>query len=437
MSNKLPRPYWSSMTSYVLVTTGAIVGLGNIIRFPFYIYKFGGLFFLFYILCELLICIPLLFAELLIGRRGKQNPVGSFSLLAMETGASLKWRWIGWLCFIILLLSLGNYLVSVAFPSSYFIGTLSTPGNLSITQNTMLLEMCLIAFLIITLLVIARGINRGLETISCITVPLYCFILLTLAIYSCLIGNPMLALNHLLDFTPDDSIATVFLAALAYAFFKLNVGMGTMIVYGSYLPYSVPIARSTLIILILDTIISLLAYFVVCPLLTPDSGVTTVYSFQQTLYFFLQNHHGTLIAFFFFLVVIMAAWTATIAMAESAAVILIERYDISRTAATCLLFVGTALLGTAIILAYQQWGNILVFHQWSVTRFVDGVTATFLIPISAFLTAIFAGWIVSRSITASELRFNSVMYGIWRFLIRWVAPVCIVMTAVMLFSLGK
>lgn len=435
MSNMQPRPCWSSMTSYLLVTTGAVVGLGNIIRFPFYIYKFGGMFFLLYILCELLICIPLLFADLLIGRRGMQNPVGSFTILAMETGASLRWSWLGWLCFIILFLSLASYTVAVSFPTVYVVHLFSDMVHQAISQNTLSLEICLLIFLFVTMLVILRGINRGLETISRITVPLYFLILLALAIYSCSIGNPLLAITHLFDFTPDDSFTTVFFAALAYAFFKLNIGMGTMIVYGSYLPYSVPLGRSTLIIICLDAIISLLAYFVISPLFNPDTVITGVLSYQETLYLFLENNNGRVIGFLFFLAAIIAAWTPAIAMAESATITLIERFDLSRRAATYLIFSGAAMVGTAVIFAYATWGNIIVFHQWTLTRIIDGVTGTFLIPISAFMTAIFAGWIVKRSITESELGFNPKVYAVWRFLIRWVAPVFIVVTVVMLVSM--
>lgn len=432
MTDLQARPYWSSMTSYLLVTTGAVVGLGNIIRFPFYIYKFGGMFFLLFILCELLICIPLLFADLLIGRRGKQNPVGSFSIIAMESGANPIWSGVGWICFIILFLSLASYAVAVSFPTVFFINLFSTTANLTLPQSTLTLEICLFLFLFLTMLVILRGINRGLETISRITVPLYFVILLGLSIYSCVIGNPLLALNHLFDFTPDDTFMTVFFAALGYAFFKLNVGMGTMIVYGSYLPYSVPLGRSTLIIICLDAIVSLLAYFVIAPLFHPDTVLTGVLSYQETLYLFLQNQHSHIIGIFFFLAAIIAAWTPAIAIAESATITLIERFDLSRRSATCIIFAGAALLGSGVILAYEYWGNLIVFRHWSVTRFIDGVTATFLIPVSALLTAIFVGWVVKRDITESELGFKPKVYGLWRFLVRWVAPVIIVGTMVML-----
>lgn len=427
------RPYWPSLTSYLLVTTGAIVGLGNIIEFPYYIYKFGGLFFLLYIACELLICIPLLFAELLIGRRGKQNPVGSFSMLAMESDATRRWRYVGWLCFFIAFLTLANYTVSVSFPAIYFVDSISLIANKPIHHTTVLLEICLLVFLFITMFVILRGISRGLKTISCITVPFYFVILLGLAIYSCTTGNIMLAIQHLFNLKPDASFHLVFVAALAYAFFKLNVGMGSMIVYGSYLPYFVPIGRSTLLIVCFDAIISLLAYFVICPLFEPHATVTGLLSYQQTLSLFFQKHHGVMIAICFFFATIVAAWTPTIAMAETAVIILIERFDLSRRMATWIIFAGVALLGSGIILCYDLWGNILLFHHWKMTRLIDGLTSTFLIPLSAFLTAIFIGWVVNRNITDSELRFKPWVYDLWRFLIRWVAPVFIVLTSVMLW----
>lgn len=431
MSDIQPRPYWSSMTSYLLVTTGAVVGLGNFVFFPFYVYKFGGMFVLFYIFCELFISIPILFAEFLIGRRGKQNPVGSFEILVMETGASQWWRFIGWLCLLILFLSLANYTVIASTPALHFTESLRTVSQNTLGSHAITLEICLLAFLFITMLVILRGINRGLETISGITVPLYFFILLGLAIYSCSIGNFSQAIEHLLDFTPNDSIVTVFFVALIYAFLKLKIGMGSMIVYGSYLPYSVSIGRSTVIIVCFDAIISLLAYFVISPLSLPSHAfITNVNSYQEILYTFLQSNHHHFLALLFFFAAIIAAWTPTIAMAESITVTLIERFDLSRRTATGLVFAVTAAVGTTMILS----ANILIFHHWTLATLISGLTTNILIPISVFLTAIFTGWIVKRSITMSELGFNPTIYAVWRFLMRWAAPVFIVVIAIMLWS---
>lgn len=442
--NHQPRPYWSGMASYLLVTTGAVVGLGNIVRFPFYVYKLGGSFVLLYIVCELLISIPILFAELIIGRRGKQNPVGSFEILSIESDANRAWRWLGWLCFIILFLSLADYTASVSFPVVYFsdiFSALMTKGfnhafsqtSHIIAENFFLLEICFLAFLFITMLVILRGINRGLETISKITVPLYFIILLGLAIYSCSVGHVREAVHELFSIRPSISFITVLITALTYAFFKLNVGMGSMIVYGSYLPYSVPLGRSTFLIVCFDAIISLLSYFVIYPLFIP-SHASEPATYQDTLFFFSNTMNGEIVALLFFFAAIIAAWTPTIAMAESATVILIERFHLSRKTATLFLFAAAGILGTVIVLSHHQWSNLLVFNRWSIATSIDHLTTIILIPLSALLTAIFAGWIVQRNITEDELGFKPTFYVLWRFLIKFIAPICIVITVMMLMG---
>ncbi len=446
-SNIEPRAQWRSMTSYLLVTTGAVVGLGNIIRFPFYIYSYGSTFFLFYIFCELFICIPILFAELMIGRSGKQNPVGSFSILALETKASQRWRWIGWLGFVILFLSLASYTVSVAFPAAYFTDIFKAVSSSGLNKNMLndigtqitgsfvSLEICFLIFLTVTMLVVLRGINRGLETLSRITVPLYFIILLGLAIYSCTVGNISQACSYLFDVTPDVPLITVFFTALTYAFFKLNVGMGSMIVYGSYLPYSVPIGRSTFIVVVLDAIVSLLSYFVIYPLFSPAHvAPSTIHNYQETLFFFLQAPNGDIIALLFFLTAVIAAWTPTIAMAESATVTLIERFNLSRPTATLIVFVGAILVGTAIALSHHAWSNIRIFNDWTIASFIDDATSNVMIPLCALLTSIFAGWVLNRSITQSELNFKNKYYVFWRFLVRYVAPISIAITVLMLFK---
>ncbi len=429
MRTLTPRPYWSSMTSYLLVTTGAVVGLGNFIFFPYLTYKFGGLFFLLYILCELLVSLPLLLGELLLGRRGKQNPVGSFSILSMESGASRSWRWIGWLFFIILFLTLANYVVLVSFPALYFTDSLRSISIKTSFSSWITLETCLLVSLFGTMLVILRGINRGLETISRIVVPLYFIILLSLAIYSCSIGNVELAIHHLVSFETDASFIATLFVALTYAFLKLNVGMGSMIVYGSYLPYSVPIVRSTIIVICFDAIISLLAYFVIFPLFIPEhSYITSIRSYQETLFYFLQAHDNNVVSILFFFALFIAAWMPCIAMAESATITLIERFDLSRSKATLIIFAGAALLGSAIIYSYYGWADNLIFNQWSLAKFVDGLTTNILMPLSALLTAIFVGWIVQRHITESELGLNSAWYSLWLFLIKLMAPILILVT---------
>lgn len=433
----IPRAQWSSFSSYVLVTTGAVVGLGNVIGFPALVEKFGGLFILFYVMAELLISVLLLFAELMIGRRGKQNPVGSISILAMESQASPQWKQLGWLCFAILCLTLSYYTVTAAFPVLYFsqiIGLLFSPAqsvasiglNFHSTIASIPLFLCFIIFLLSTMGVIVLGINRGLEQISRITVPLYFAILIGLAIYASLMGNAKGALLYLFDGHSDQSIISVLFAALTFAFFKLNVGMGSMIVYGSYLPYSVSLARSTLLIVLLDAIVSLLAYFTIFPIIFADAhfGFAESLSYDHILEIFAHFPHALMIAALFFFAAIIAAWTPTIAMAESAAVVLIERCAMQRMQAALIVGLGALIVGTFVVMAYTAWSDWSLY-QWRFSEILSAFTSQILTPVSAILMAVFSGWVINREISMEELGFNAVIYQIWRLLTRFVAPIFI------------
>jgi NSS family neurotransmitter:Na+ symporter len=353
----------------------------------------------------------------------------------METGASQNWRYVGWLCFIILFLSLSYYLVSVAYPFGYFLDTLKLFSNgvgdsgWSLTSNTIGLEICLLVFLLLTMIVIVRGINRGLEEISLITVPIYFILLLGLAIYVCLQGNFGAAFNYLFHTSPDQGALTVFVAALTFAFFKLNVGMGSMMVYGSYLPYSVPLGKSTAIIILLDAIASILSYFIICPLLLQSPLVSSqeVLSYQNVLQIFMNTPHGVLVACLFFFAALLAAWTPTIAMAESATLILIERLEIKRFSAAFLISVIAVVAGTVFVLSETQWQDITLFSTWTIAGFIANFASDIATPASAFMVAVFCGWIVGSSISESELGFKSSLYSFWRFLIRYVAPIGILL----------
>lgn len=430
------RAQWRTFTSYVLVTTGAVVGLGNIFGFPFLMIQYGALFLLFYLLCEIAIAIPLLLAELLIGRRGRQNPVGSLSIMSMECDASLNWRKIGWLCFLILILTLPLYIASVAFPVDnffYFLNKITSQYNLHLPFNkfdTFLeLESCFIIFLIATFLVIVRGINKGLEIISCIIVPLYIFILTVLAIYIGLQEGFLPGIYDLITSHANQSMLVIFSAALLYAFFKLNVGMGTMIVYGSYLPYSVSLVKSTFVVICLDALVSLASYFIIYPLMI-KSHLAQVSSESVDL-IFLALSNRDVISLFFFFGAVLAAWLPSIAMAEAATVTLIERFYLSRYISALVVSVIILLIGSLVILS-KTWTGIFTIRTISLAYIIDTISSTILTPISALLIALFIGWVVTKDVTRSELEFNPIWYSIWLYAIRYLAPIAIL--AVMFFK---
>lgn len=431
------RAQWRSLTSYVLVTAGAVIGMGNFLGFPIYMIRYGVLFLIFYLLCEVIIAVPILFTELLIGRRGRQNPVGSFSILSMEEHASNHWRNLGWLCFFILILSLPLYIASVSFPVEYFFYSLKMvfshsgplPYYRTLDKYAELL-VCFIVFLAPATLLVMRGINKGIETISCIIVPFYAVVLTILAIYINSKTGLTAEVQDLLSWPPHQSLFTVFSAGLIYAFFKLNIGMGTMIVYGTYLPYNVSLAKSTIMVILLDAFVSIASYLIICPL-TIKSHL--VYLTSESAYIVFSSSPGNyIIASLFFLTTIMGTWLPTIAMIEAATVILIERFFFSRPFATLVVSFIAFLLGAMVIFSNLRWRGIFSIQYRSMALWLNDIVTIFLMPISAMLMAIFIGWIVSKETTKDELEFGTVWYKIWLFLVRFIVPIAIV--AVMALS---
>ncbi len=435
MKNLEHRPQWYSFTSYVLVTTGAMVGLGNVFQFPFLVVKYGGLFVLFYVICQLAIALPILFTELLIGRRGKQNPVGSISLLTMEADASHHWRKLGWACIFISLLTMIYYTVLSAFPIGYFIDNIkdiyqhTSPinGSLQLSNtavaNFTSLEMWFVLLLLMAMIVVCRGIHRGLEEISMITVPLYGIILLALAIYVSTLGYLGETISHFFVSDPTISFYEVFLVALALSFMKYKIGMGVMIVYGSYLPYHVPLAKSTLCVIVIDALVSLLSYFIVYPLTiasSPDENLMVLTS-HNVINIFDGLPGGLIISAIFFFAAILIVWTPIIAMAETIVVTFTERFYWSRAFASLIVFLSILIFGSFEVATHLQWADVSVFG-YPLHDLLRNVTRGILMPIVVFFIAIFAGWIMAPDVTETELHFKPVFYRLWQFLIRFVVP---------------
>lgn len=426
------RSQWRSFTSYVLVTTGALVGLGNVLQFPFLVVKYGGLFVLFYVICQLSIALPLLFAELLIGRRGEQNPVGSIGFLTMEANANPHWRALGWLCVFIAFLTMIYYTVSAAFPMGYFIDNIKNIFQNNFLQGESLqlnnhdfwsftqLEAWFIIFLVLAMIVVCRGIHRGLEEISMITVPLYFIILLSLAIYTSTLGYFVEAIHHLFTVNPNSQVYEIFLVALALAFMKYKTGMGVMIVYGSYLPYHVPLAKSTLCVVIIDAFVSLFSYFIIFPMTfasSPDANLIALTG-HNVISIFGALPNGLIISSIFFFATVLIAWTPIIAMGETIVMTLVERLSWSRAFASLMLTFLVLIFGSLEVFTHLQWADN--FHHW-----LKNFTLDFLTPIVVFFIAIFVGWIMARESTEDELHFKPIFYKIWRFLMRYVVPIAV------------
>lgn len=420
------RAQWDSTLDYLLVTIGSVLGLGNIFLFPFFIAMFGPLFIVFFLFFELLISIPVVLAEFFIGRRGKQNPVGAISLLAMESGASHRWRWTGWICFAILLLSLGYYSLNVSVYLSSLVEELTHLG-IGTEQPTTLSPawsfFYFLIFLAMTMTVVVRGINRGLEKISRVVVPLFFILFSLLAVYASFTGHFKEAYQYLFQFQGQLSLPLI-LSALIYAFFNLNTAMGTMVVYGSYLPATTRLGKSTLIIAAFDLLASLLSYFIIFPLLfayAPEA-LLSPFTLGATLHTFLQIPGGFWFASFFLLGAVLICWMPAIAFAESAAVTLIERASLKRVTSTALITIAAVIIGGLI-----AFTSGLLAEEWSMGAIVQELAEHILTPVAALLIAVFAGWIIRKETANIELDFGKKLFAVWRFLIRYIVPACVIL----------
>ena len=435
------RGRWSNRLGFILATTGAAVGLGNIWKFPYMAGDNGGsAFVLVYLLCVLLIGLPLMLAEMLIGRRGQQNPVSTLKTLAKEANASPFWQLVGWGGAVTLLLTLSFYSVVAGWTVAYLFRAWGGLFNgLNAAQVGALWQQFLndpyqllvwhAVFMILTLWVVTKGVQAGLEKAARIMMPMLFVILIILDGYSTATPGFMQGIKFL--FAPDfhKITATVALSAMGHAFFTLAIGAGCILVYGSYLDKNIRLGSAVLTIAGLDVLVALLAGIAIFPLiftyhLTPAGGPGLM--FEVLPIAFAKMGGGQFFGGLFFLLLLFAAWTSSISMAEPLVALLTERYNFSRLAASLIVGACAWTVGIGSVLSFNVWQNVKIFGRWNFFFANTDLVTNILLPLGGLAFAIFAGWIMSKSATRDELKFaKEWFYQTWRFLTRYLAPISI------------
>ncbi|HDH15007.1 MAG TPA: sodium-dependent transporter, partial [Gammaproteobacteria bacterium] len=432
---------WSSRWAFILAATGSAVGLGNIWKFPYITGEYGGgAFVLVYLVSVALIGIPIMMAEVMLGRRGRQSPINTMRSLAKEEGRHGIWSWIGWMGVLAGFLILSYYSVIAGWALAYVFrtgsGAIQAVGSAGIkkiftelvSDPEKLLAWHTI-FMVMTMVVVARGVKNGLEMAVRYLMPALLILLLILVGYAMNTGHFYEAVDFL--FKPDFSKLTggAILTAMGHAFFTLSLGMGAIMIYGSYLPDNASIARTSIIISIADTAVALLAGLAIFPIvfsfpeLTPGAGPGLI--FQTLPMAFSQMPGGQIFGALFFVLIVIAAWTSSISLIEPAVAWLIENRGMSRVMAAVWCGVATWLVGIATILSFSKWAfdfNFLgtVKHN-GVFDILDILTANIMLPAGGFFIAIFAGWMMSEKHSREELALGR-SYILWQFLIKYIAP---------------
>ncbi len=438
---------WSGRLAFVLAATGSAVGLGNIWKFPYIAGENGGgAFVLVYLACIAVIGIPIMMAEVMLGRRGRQSPINTMRSLAKEAGASPAWRWLGWAGVLAGFLILSYYSVIAGWALAYVFraaaGTFTgatAEGIASIFEQLTGDPERLLAwhtlFMVMTMIVVARGVRGGLEQAVRWLVPALFVLLIMLDGYALASGAFDQGLEFL--FTPDFSriSANGVLIAMGHAFFTLSLGMGAIMVYGSYLPERASIARSSITIALLDTLVALLAGMAIFPIvfangLEPGSGAGLI--FQTLPIAFGHMPGGALFGTLFFLLLVFAAWTSAISLIEPAVAWLVENKGMTRVCASVYAGIATWGFGLLSIFSFNAWADfkplsfIPIFENYTIFKLLDYLTANIMLPLGGLFIALFSAWVMKRSDSVQELDMgDGAGYVVWHLLVCYVTPVAV------------
>lgn len=429
---------WSSRWSFILATTGAAVGLGNIWKFPYMAGKNGGgVFVIIYLLCIAVVGIPLMIGEIWLGRCGRRNPVSTFSLLAHENKCSPYWQYVGWWGAATLLCILSFYSVIAGWSLAYlgyaiqgrFAG-LTSLGVTRVWQTFQSSPLHLLfyhgAFMLLTLWVVARGVKKGIERASNLMMPMLLLILALLVIYASHMSGFHQGASFLLSISQWHITPSIIVEALGHAFFSLAIGVGCLLVYGAYLPQKTPIVSTTFIITAINLAVAILSGLAIFPIvfsyhLVPDVGAPLM--FQTLPIAFAQMKGGHLLGALFFLLLLFAAWTSSISLLEPLVILLVERFKLTRLKAAILVGTVAWLLGIGSLLSFNAWKTYLLWHRWSFFGVIAGLSTNVMLPIGGILFAIFIGWKMPKKNMLAELKLSPVAFWVWLSLLRFVAPI--------------
>ncbi len=432
------QAHWSSRFAFLMASVGFAVGLGNIWRFPYVTGENGGAaFVLIYLACAFGIGVPILMAELLVGRRGQGSAPTAMAAVAAEGGKSRQWQWVGGMgllaAFTIEIVYAGvvGWVLWYLFKAvtTGFVGVDAVAASSDFTavlaDNTGMLFWTLVG-LAITGLIIYSGVKDGIERAVSFMMPLMFLLLLGLATYNFFAGGFSEAVAWL--FTPDFSKITgaTVLAAIGQAFFSIGVAMGGMMTYGSYLPRSISISQSVIIIVFADTLVAILAGLVIFPAvfnngLDPAAGAGLI--FQTLPVAFAQMPGGYGFSILFFLMLAVAGITSMVGLVECITAWMEDRHGMARHKSAMLVIGTVAVLSVLSILSYNVLQD-LNLGSGNLNDTLDYFSNQILLPLGGLLIAVFVGWFMTREAAADELHSlkSPLLFGLWRFLLRFVVP---------------
>ena len=446
------RAKFGSKLGMILATAGGAVGLGNVWRFPYMAGQNGGAaFILIYIGCILLLGLPCMISEFIIGRHAASNTARAYTKLSNGSA----WKWVGYLGVLTGFLITGYYAVVSGWCLQYGVASVmnhlhGTPDYFKsyftyFSTNPWKPVLWTVAILFLTHYIIIHGVRNGIERASKIMMPALFVLLVAIVVASCLLPGASKGIEFLLK--PDFSKVTgdVFLGALGQSFYSMSIAMGCICTYASYYSRHTKLLNSAAQIGIIDTCVAILAGLMIFPAafsvgVSPDSGPSLIFItlpnvFEQA--FASMPIVGYIISMAFYLLLSMAALTSLISLHEVSTAFFQEELHISRSHAAMIVTVGCSLIGAVCSLSLGEWSFLKVAGVDLFDVF-DFVTGQIFLPIGGLLTCLFIGWYVPKKLVKDEFTnwgtTRGIFFGTYYFLIRFVCPLAIL--AIFLHQLG-
>lgn len=442
---KEERTNFGSKLGVILATAGSAVGLGNVWRFPYMAGQNGGAaFIIIYVACVLLLGLPCMISEFVIGRHGASNTARAYSKLAGHT----PWRFVGYLGVLAGFLITGYYAVVAGWCLQYIVASLA--GSLSgdaayvsdyftsFSQSALKPVLWTVAVIGLTHFVIIHGVRGGIEKASKMFMPTLFVLLLVVVGAACLLPGAGKGVAFL--FKPDFSVVDkdVFLGALGQSFYSLSIAMGCICTYASYFSRQTNLLRSAVQISLIDTLIAVLAGLMIFPAafsvgINPDSGPSLIFITLPNVFnqaFASMPAVGYVMSLMFYALLSLAALTSLISLHEVSTAFFFEELHISRKAGATIVTVSTCLMGALCSLSLGGAGGLTVCGK-SLFDVFDFVTGQLMLPLGGLLTCLFLGWYVPRKVVRDEFTnwgtLSGRFFGVFIFCVRFICPVSILL----------
>ena len=450
------RENFGSKIGAVLAAAGSAVGLGNIWRFPIETGLNGGAaFILIYIACVLVLGIPIMMSEFLIGRHTQANTAGAFRMLAPGT----PWRWVGRLGVLSGFVILSYYSVVAGWTAEY---TVLAVGNCfdgkttadfpqifaQFVSNPWKSVFWMLAFMVITHIIVVRGVKGGIEKFSKLMMPALFVILVVLAICSVMLPGASQGLEFLLR--PDFSkiTGTTVLRAMGQAFFSLSLGLGCLCTYASYFNKDTNIGKTALSVSVIDTFVAIMSGFIIFPAVfnagytlgSGDIGPSLLFITMPNVFgqaFGAVPALAYVVSALFYFLLMLAALTSTISMHEVVTAYVSEEFGMRRTKAAAIVTVACSVVGVLCALSFGPFEGFKIFGM-TLFDFFDYAASNIMLPVGGMLISIFAGWYLDKNLVRDEVTNRGTLQARYLpvvvFILRYIAPVAI--ACVLLGQLG-